>query len=77
MTNIYCKELVHDPMHGTIKSMSGKLIWRIGYFFEVHEPTGREIPTTDHGNWEGDDYEEEYVRTSRKEISKEEYERYK
>ena len=73
MSNIYSCELVYDPIHGTHKSMGGKLIWRIGYFFEVHEPTGREVPTTDHGDWGGDDYEEEYERTYRKEITEKEY----
>jgi len=72
MTNIYCKELVHDPIHGNLKSMGGKLIWRIAYFFEVHEPTGKEVRNTS-GNWESDDYEEEYECTYRKEVTEEEY----
>ena len=73
MTNIYCKELVHDPIHGTMKSMGGKLIWRIGYFFEVYEPTGEIVPDTSFEPG-GDDYQDDYECTYRKEISKEEYE---
>ena len=48
--------------------------YRTSIAFEVHEPTGRQILFTDHGNWEGDDYEER-VRTHlpRLERSKEEY----
>tara|TARA_Y100000296_G_C5078198_1_gene208481 strand:+ start:309 stop:542 length:234 start_codon:yes stop_codon:yes gene_type:complete len=68
----YSKELVYDP-NGNLLNMGGQKTWRVGYFVENLEPTGREIPTTDHGNWEGDDYEEEYKRTYRKEISKKEY----
>lgn len=73
MTNIYCKEFVYDPKNGVFKNMVGKLTWRIGYFLEKFEPTGREVRNTS-GDWEGDDYEDEYECTYRKEISKEEYE---
>ena len=73
MSNVYCKELVYDPKYGTIENMGGQKTWRVGYFFEEHEPTGREVPCTGLD----DDYEEEHKRTYRKEISKEEYERFK
>ena len=73
MSNIYSRELVYDPKNGNLLNMGGQKTWRVGYFFEVLEPTGFEIPTTDHGNWEGDDYEEEYECTYRKEITEEEY----
>jgi len=69
----YRKEFAYTPGTRTIESVNGKLNWSIKYFKVVVKPTGYEIPTCD-GDWEGDDYEEEFKETFRKKISKEEYE---
>tara|TARA_Y100001951_G_scaffold70623_1_gene57424 strand:+ start:564 stop:794 length:231 start_codon:yes stop_codon:yes gene_type:complete len=76
MTNIYCKELVYDPKNGNLLNMGGQKTWRVGYFFETLEPTGNIIACTDFEPG-GDDYQDEYECTYRKEISKEEYDEHK
>ena len=70
----YQKDLVWTPGTGTMETMSGKLNWSFKYYLAWYEPTGFDVPTCS-GNWEGDDYEEEFKETFRKKISKEDYTR--